>query len=169
MGYTLAFVSFLVVGVLIASRRPENPIGWMFCVIGLASVREFFATEYAFYALVTRPGALPGGVWMAWTEVWTASITWTLMFFALLLFPDGRLPSPRWRLFAWLAAATFTLLSVLGAFEPGQLLNVPNPTGIERAAGIIELGINILIFVVTAIQAFSAPSLVRSSYHNWAS
>jgi hypothetical protein len=95
-GYILAFLSFLVVGVLIASHRPENPIGWMFCVIGVASVWEYFAQEYAFYALVTHPGALPGGVWMAWTqEVWTASIAWALLFFALLLFPDGRLPSPR--------------------------------------------------------------------------
>src|SRR5215212_11854635 len=80
----LAFGSFLVVGVLIASRRPENPIGWMFCVIGLASVWEFFASEYAFYALVIQPGALPGGVWMAWTrEVLTPNIAWELMFFAL--------------------------------------------------------------------------------------
>ncbi len=55
-GYILAFLSFLVVGVLITSRRPENPIGWMFCIIGLASVWEFFATEYAIYALNTRPG-----------------------------------------------------------------------------------------------------------------
>ncbi len=93
----LAFASFLVVGVVIASRRPENPIGWMFCVIGLASVWEFFAQEYAFYALFTEPGALPGGVWMAWTQLWTGTLMWALMSFALLLFPDGRLPSPRWR------------------------------------------------------------------------
>ena len=53
---------------LIASRRPENLIGWMFCSIGLASAWEFFAQEYAFYALVTQPGTLPGGVWMAWTR-----------------------------------------------------------------------------------------------------
>ena len=97
MGYTLAFLAFLIVGLLIASHRPENPIGWMLCIIGLTSVWEFFAQEYAFYALLTRPGALPGGVWMAWTQVWTASFVWALMFLALLLFPTGRLPSPRWR------------------------------------------------------------------------
>jgi hypothetical protein len=109
---------------LIASRRPENPIGWMFCVIGLASVWEFFASEYAFYALVIQPGALPAGVWMAWTEFFTP-IAWPLMFFALLLFPTGRLPSPRWRPFAWGAAATFALVCVLSALEPGRLLYVP--------------------------------------------
>jgi len=162
-GYILAFLSFLVVGVLIASRRPENPIGWMFCVIGLASVWEFFATEYAIYALDTRPGALPGGVWMAWTrEVLTPNIAWELMFFALLLFPNGWLPSPRWRPFAWVAAAVFILLGVLTAFEPGRLpgVRVPNPTGIERAAGIIELIMNILTFVILGIVVVIAASVI---------
>jgi hypothetical protein len=162
MEILLPFVTFLVVGVLIASRRPENPIGWMFCLIGLSSAWEFFAQEYAFYALVTQPGALPGGVWMAWTQIWTAGIAWTLMFFALLLFPDGRLPSPRWRPFAWFAATTFILLSVLAALEPTRLLGVrvPNPTGIQAAAGIIELSMNILLFVVVGIVLATAASVI---------
>jgi hypothetical protein len=162
MEILLPFVTFLVVGVLIASRRPENPIGWMFCLIGLSSAWEFFAQEYAFYALVTQPGALPGGVWMAWTQIWTAGIAWTLMFFALLLFPDGRLPSPRWRPFAWFAATTFILLSVLAALEPTRLLGVrvPNPTGIQAAAGIIELSMNILVFVVVGIVLATAASVI---------
>ncbi len=157
----LAFGSFLVVGILIASRRPENPVGWMFCVIGLASVWEFFASEYAFYALVIQPGALPAGVWMAWTEFFTP-IAWPLMFFALLLFPTGRLPSPRWRPFAWGAAATFALVYVLSALEPGRLLYVParNPTGVERAAGIIELSLNILIIAFIGIVVVIAASVI---------
>jgi hypothetical protein len=159
----LAFVSFLVVGVVIASRRPENPIGWMFCVIGLASVWEFFAQEYAFYALFTEPGALPGGVWMAWTQLWTATLMWALMSFALLLFPDGRLPSPRWRPFAWFAAAAFILIGVLVVLEPGRLqASVPNPMGIERSAGIIEMSRNVLVFVVMGnVFATAASVIVR--------
>jgi hypothetical protein len=162
MEILLPFVTFLVVGVLIASRRPENPIGWMFCLIGLSSAWEFFAQEYAFYALVTQPGALPGGVWMAWTQIWTAGIAWTLMFFALLLFPDGRLPSPRWRPFAWFAATTFILLSLLAALEPTRLLGVrvPNPTGIEQAAGIIELSQSILIPITVGIVLAMAASVI---------
>jgi hypothetical protein len=157
----LAFVAFLIVGVVIASRRPENPIGWMFCLIGGASVLEFFTQEYAYYALVTRPGALPGGVWMAWSQVLTASGMWTLMLFALLLFPDGRLPSPRWRPFACIAAGTLILVSLLSALEPGRLqAGVPNPTGIERAAGIIEMCISILIFVVFGVVLVTAASVI---------
>ena len=162
MEFLLAFGTFLVVGVLIASRRPENLIGWMFCSIGLASAWEFFAQEYAFYALVTQPGTLPGGVWMAWTQIWTAGIAWPLMFFALLLFPNGRLPSPRWWPFAWFAATTFILLGVLAAFEPGRLLGVrvPNPTGIEQAAGIIALSQSIIIPITVGIVLATAASVI---------
>jgi len=158
----LAFVSFLIVGVLIASHRPENPIGWMFCIIGLASVWEFFANEYAFYALVTQPSALPGGVWMGWSRFWTAAIAWPLMFFSLLLFPTGRLPSPRWRPFAWFAVAVFVLLDVLAVFEPGQLpdIPVPNPTGVERADGIIKSSQNILIPLTVGIVLTMAASVI---------
>ena len=161
--YTLAFLNFLVVGVLIASRRPENPIGWMFCLIGLASAWEFFAQEYAIYALVTQPGTLPTGVWIAWTqEVWTATIAWMLMLFALLLFPTGRLPSPGWRPFAWFAAGALVLTSLLSAFEPGRLpgVRVPNPTGIQAAAGIIELSMNIMVLVVSGIVLVIAASVI---------
>jgi hypothetical protein len=134
----------------------------MFCLIGLPSVWEFFATEYAFYALVTQPGALPGGVWIAWSRLWTATLLWALMFFVLLLFPNGRLPSPRWRPFAWGAAATFVLLGVLFALKPGRLVDVrvPNPMGVEWAAGIMKVSESILVFVVLGIMLAAAASVI---------
>ena len=161
-GYALAFVSFLIVGLLIAARRPENPIGWMFCVIGLASAWDFFAQQYAIYALVTRPGALPAGVWMAWTRIWAATAVWALMFFALLLFPDGRLPSPRWRPFAWFAAGVLILVGVLFAFESRRLgdVRLANPMGIERLAGIIELSQSILSPITLGIGLAVAGSVI---------
>jgi hypothetical protein len=58
--YTLTFSAFPIVGVVIASHRPQNPIGWLFCIIGLANGLYFFSDEYAFYTLVHRPGVLPG-------------------------------------------------------------------------------------------------------------
>jgi hypothetical protein len=111
--YTLAFLAFPMVGVVISSRRPENPIGWMFCVIGVANGLYFFADEYAIYALVTRPGALPAGAWVARSQEWTSFIMWASMFFALLLFPSERLPSPRWRAVAWALAVVFVLFTPL--------------------------------------------------------
>ena len=164
LGYTLAFLSFLVVGLLIAARRPENPIGWMFCLIGLASAWDFFAQEYATFALVTHPGALPDGVWLAWSQIWTASITWALMFFSLLLFPTGRLLSRRWRPLAWTAAGTLILIVALTLIAPGPLPNptLPgiNPTGIEQAADIIESSRRILIPVILGVGLASATSVI---------
>jgi hypothetical protein len=99
---------------------------------------------------------------MAWTEVLTAAIAWPLMFFSLLLFPTGRLPSPRWRPVAWTAAVTFILTAVLSALEPGRLLYVraPNPTGIEQAGGIIELSLNIVIVIFLGIVLVIAASVI---------
>lgn len=141
--YTLTFSAFPIVGVVIASHRPENPIGWLFCIIGLANGLYFFSDEYAFYTLVHRPGVLPGGVWLVWSQLWTAFIMWSLMFFSLLLFPTGRLPSPRWHPVAWALAGVFILVTALFVIKPGPLEGitptVDNPTGIEAAASIAKL------------------------------
>ncbi len=58
-------------GAVVASRRPRNPIGWMFCAIGLANGLFFFSDEYVVYALATRPGVPPGTAWLAWSQLWT--------------------------------------------------------------------------------------------------
>jgi hypothetical protein len=162
--FTLAFLAFPIVGVVIVSHRPENPIGWMFCFLGLLNILSGFAHEYAFYALVTQPGALPGGRWVGWSLFWVAGIAWTLMFLAFLLFPTGRLPSPRWRPLAWVVVGSIFVLSVLTAFDPGQLLDipVPNPTGIEQASGILAVIRSILFpILVVGIFAVAASVIVR--------
>ena len=139
--FTLAFLAFPLVGTVIAARHPHNPIGWLFVLIGLANMLRFFTGEYAVYSLVTRPGALPGGVWLAWSGAWTAAATWTSLFFTLLLFPTGRLLSPRWRPVAWLVGVVFGLFTVLDIIKPGPMADVPvpNPTGLELAAGTLLL------------------------------
>jgi hypothetical protein len=162
--FTLAFLAFPIVGAVIVSHRPQNPIGWMFCFIGLGSVLSFFAYQYAFYVLVTQPGALPGGIWVGWSLFWVAGITWTLLWLALLLFPTGRLPSPRWRPVAWVVVVSIFVLSVMTAFEPGRLLDipVPNPTGIEQASGILAVIRSILFpIVIAGIFAVAASVIVR--------
>ena len=95
-------VTCSTVGVIIASRRPDHPIGWLFCVVGLLAGVNHLCAEYAIYALLTNPGSLPGGRAAAWVASWPWMPANALLVFVALLFPDGRLPSRRWLLFAWL-------------------------------------------------------------------
>src|SRR3990172_3923777 len=111
--FKILSLSFATVGALVASRRPENPVGWIFGAGALLLALSDFAEQYAVYALVTRPGALPGGVMMAWIRLWASTLSFSLMFtFTLLLFPNGRLLSQRWQPVLWLAAGTIGVLTV---------------------------------------------------------
>ena len=99
--YGIALLAFPTVGALVASRRPENPIGWILTGVGILFGFAAFANEYAVYALLTEPGSLPAGETMAWVGSWLflapLILSGTLLF---LLFPDGRLLSRRWRVVA---------------------------------------------------------------------
>jgi hypothetical protein len=117
--YLPAFTAFMVVGTLVVARRPTNAIGWLFSATGLLASGGSLAIEYSHYAYVTQPGALPLAVVAAWYGSWAAYAIFGLTFtFTLLLFPTGRLLSPRWRPVAWLAAIAITANSVLAAFQP---------------------------------------------------
>jgi hypothetical protein len=107
-------VSFSVVGALIASHRPENPIGWIFLAEGFFYGLLSAADEYAIYALLTNPGALPLGAEASWLGqwIWAPGLGLSLVFLPLL-FPDGHPPSPRWRPVGWLGGLSIGLVVVL--------------------------------------------------------
>jgi hypothetical protein len=110
VGVLLA-VTFPLVGALVASRRPGNPLGWIFCVIGLSEGLVTAGWEYGTFALRTAPGTVPGGDLASWFGAWTWALGLGLLItFGLLLFPDGRLPSRRWRPVAWLSAVPIAIL-----------------------------------------------------------
>ena len=143
----LSVMTLPTVGTLIASRRPENPIGWIFCAIGLLFILQALAQGYAYYTLVAEPGALAGGPAVAWVASWISTPAIGLLLFVLLLFPDGRLPSPRWRLIAALVVGFVAFLILVTALTPGPLsipgierFPVYNPVGFEPAAGILTWG-----------------------------
>ena len=98
-------VGYSVIGAIIASRLPNHPIGWLCCAIGLIAAVDHFAGEYSLYALVAQPHPLPGGRAMLWLQGWFWMLFIGLIVFLLLLFPTGRLPSSRWRPFAWVSVA----------------------------------------------------------------
>jgi hypothetical protein len=98
-------VGYSVIGAIIGSRLPNHPIGWICCAIGLIVAVDHFAGEYAVYALLAQPHTLPGGKAMLWLQGWFWMLFIGLIVFLLLLFPTGRLPSRRWRPFAWVSVA----------------------------------------------------------------
>jgi hypothetical protein len=149
--YPVVILAFTLVGTLIASRIPGNPIGWVCLAIGLTLMLAGAAGEYDVYALQTRPGSLPGAEYMAWLEnwLWIPSVG-LIGTFLVLLFPDGRLPSRRWRPVAWLAATVVVSASVSEALAPGPLSeapNVTNPFGLEAARHAVEL-VNMSTFLL---------------------
>src|SRR5688500_8622486 len=102
---TVIAVGYSVIGAIIASRLPNHPIGWICCAIGLIAAVDHFAGEYAVYALLALSHPLPGGRAMLWLQGWFWMLFVGLIVFLLLLFPNGRLPSRRWRPFAWVSVA----------------------------------------------------------------
>src|SRR5215217_6433386 len=92
---TLVALGFSTVGAVISSRAsPENPIGWLFCTTGLVYAVENFSAQYAIYTLLATPGSLLAGYAAAWILSWLWVVQLGLAAFLLLLFPNGRLPSP---------------------------------------------------------------------------
>src|SRR5262249_31763269 len=127
---------FSLLGVIIASRQPENRIGWIYLAMGFLIPIQSLSTLY--YVRSVTTGGLPGARWAAWTSDWITAPVWParLALFAFLLFPSGRLPSPRWRLAAVLAVALSLLLAVETMVDPAKITvrnhlpEASNPTGI---------------------------------------
>ena len=128
-------LTFSVVGASIASRHPRNTIGWLFCSVGMTLGLNSFVGDYAEFWLASGFGMSSLGEAAAWFSSWL----WTLLVyvptsFLLLLFPDGRLPSPRWRPVAW-SIALGTAGGVVGyALQAGPLEDFPqiaNPYGVD--------------------------------------
>ena len=140
---TIIAVGYPVIGAIIASRLPAHPIGWICCAIGLLAAVQHFSGEYAIYALrAPHPEALPGGEAMLWVSLWAWILAFGLMEFLLFLFPNGRLPSKRWRPLAWLSGALTLMAAILISISPDAALDalgssdnvhvsIPNPLGVE--------------------------------------
>jgi hypothetical protein len=119
-------MGYSVIGAIIASRLPNHPIGWLCCAIGLIAAVDHFAGEYSLYALVAQPHLLPGGRAMLWLQGWFWMLFIGLIVFLLLLFPTGRLPSSRWRPFAWVSVALISGAVIWSsAISPDVGFNAP--------------------------------------------
>jgi hypothetical protein len=136
-----AAVLYAGAGWLITRRLPGNAIGWLLGLIGLLVAAEMLTEQYTVYGLVTAPGSLPGAHLAGWFSTVAIELAAFLLLFLLLLFPDGRLPSRRWRPVLWAILAA-TAGSVAGQMQAGRLIDgltdvldrtgssYPNPLGI---------------------------------------
>jgi hypothetical protein len=106
---TVLAIGYAVIGAIIASRLPNHPIGWICCAIGFIAAVDHFGGEYAVYALQAQPEGLAGGKAMLWLQSWFWMLFIGLIVFLLLLFPTGRLPSSRWRPFAWVSVVIISV------------------------------------------------------------
>jgi hypothetical protein len=159
---TVMAVSFSPVGALIAPRLPpRNPIGWLFCAIGFFGALRLLVAEYAIATLGAAPGswlsALPGGEASAWVSSWVWVVHFGPFIFLALLFPDGRLPSPRWRPFAALVAAVVAGGTVAVALWPetaARFTPVNDPLGIEVAANVLN-PVETILYALALVAAAS--------------
>jgi signal transduction histidine kinase len=148
------------VGLVLAIRRASNPIGWLLLVNGLVLAVHQIATPYADYAVLEEPDALPGGEW----AVLIHERAWPTLFICVtaiaLVFPDGRLPSHRWRRVAVAATVSFAVLTVLSLLsaerysEKFDHVSSPLPELSEAV-----LGVPFMVFGLGALASLVAAAL----------
>jgi hypothetical protein len=169
-------LAFPTVGALIAANRPRNPIGWILVAAGISGATVLFASEYALYAVFTEPGALTGGRVAAWVSAWAGTVAFGVIFsFLFLLFPDGRLPSARWRPVAWAAGVALGLVMITSALKPrltdeagepvpqGAPRTIENPVGLDGAGSALHQieSTAIVLFVLVCVLPAVASLILR--------
>jgi len=171
-GFAVLFaLTFGTVGALIDSRVPDHPIGRLFLVVGLLSAIQAVSTEYGIYGGLVRPGALPFVREVSWVLAWIwVPVVVLAVTYLALLFPDGRLPSRRWRPVAVFAAISIAVASIGLAFTPGPLQNagfIENPfaaTFIGRTTMKALTGLGLVMVVASNLLAVAA--MIRRFRHS---
>jgi hypothetical protein len=164
LDFPLVGASSAVVGGLVASRRPGNPVGWLFLGGALAGAIHALAAEYAVYGIVADPGSLP----LAWAAAGLARViepVGPVLFFILLplYFPNGRPVSPRWSLVGWITVGLLPVGMLLQALTPGETVyasGIPNPLAVEALRPVGDLLGPLLLSTYIVMIFASAASLV---------
>jgi signal transduction histidine kinase len=174
--FAIAFSIFAAVGALVASRRPDSPIGWLLIPIGFGPALGFLGLGYARWALIQRPGSLPFGHAAAWMTTWAFSPIF-LILLVLLLFPSGRLPSPRWKPFAWMVGTVIAVSTVGSALHEGpidreSLPGIENPIAVPKFrvvdnAALILTGLIFLICVASLFIRYRRASGDERQQMKW--
>ncbi len=162
----LAFLAIGIAGLAIATRKPENAVGWLYLGVWFAVGVVFaFTGEYGYWATETHPGAV-GGTFAVWLGNWSwIPILGVLLTLTFLLFPDGRLPSRRWRVVAWASSIVIILWSIAFAFQGHDYTDAagrpaPNPYAIPSLTGFFDGARVVVAFAFFVVVASSIASLV---------
>jgi len=162
--FTAFAIGSAIAGTMIVGRQRRNVIGWLLLAVPLWAAFAFLAGDYATCTLVTAPGSLPGGRAAAWVDRWAVVPTLSIPVLLFLLFPDGRVPSRRWRPVLWLACAAPAVTALLFALTPGRMtgafaqlttVRVINPTGIRGAGGVLP-ALSVATGLASLLAAFLA-------------
>jgi hypothetical protein len=162
--FAALILAFSTVGVLIATRQPQNLVGWIMLVAGFALGATVLTGGYVDHSVAPPRGRLPGTEWVAWFAqwIWVPGFAPALTFL-LLLFPNGQLPSRRWSPVGWLAVAAMATLGLGMAFTPGPFVDYPkvtNPLGLAPLEGSFLEGGGVGWLLLPASVVLSASSMV---------
>ncbi|MFN8185545.1 MAG: hypothetical protein U0R69_00550 [Gaiellales bacterium] len=152
-------LTLLPIGALVGRRQPANPIGWIFAATSLFFALGFTSYEYAAYAYLVRPGA-PGFDASVWISSWFWFPAVTMPFTILiLLFPNGSLPSRRWRPLLWATLGALSIGTVGAALTAGpqdgvEFVAVENPLGVPGAE--VVLLVAGVVLGIAAVLSFAS-------------
>jgi hypothetical protein len=164
--YLVIVMVFPLVGLLIVRQQPRNTIGWVLLSIGGVSAVSGLVDNYATYGVLVNPGSVPGpevvaalneGSWAPWIGLMGT--------FLILLYPNGHLPSERWRWVAWLSAVTIVMVTVTITFLPGELqegpiAGTPNSLGSQAAEPVLRILLAVFLPMLPLCILASALSVV---------
>jgi hypothetical protein len=163
----LATVSTAAVGALLASRRPRHPVGWLLLGVGLGLAAGVLVEPYVKYGLLVRPGSLPGARYLVGLSYVTTLVWLSCAGFVLLLTPTGRLPSPRWRWWARLAATAPVVTMLASVVQPDPLAPdwYGNPLAVPALSRVLVVPAVAGVVVVLASLLVGAGSLAGRFRH----
>jgi hypothetical protein len=174
----LVTVSAATVGAVLASLRPQHPVGWLLLGVGLALNLSLLVQSYVKYGLLARPGSLPDARYLAGFTDSTTPIWLSCAGFVLLLTPTGSLPSPRWRWWARVAAAAPVVVVLGSVVQPdplapdyrGNPLAIPTLArvlGVPAVAGAAIILVAVLVGAGSLVMRFRRARGVERQQLRW--